>query len=74
MKQQPTLHQHLAVAVTFAWLLPLVSLIPAQVEKLIETPFLVTLVSLLLIVPLLSYCLLPTTLKVLNRFLSEKTR
>jgi len=63
-------NNHLMAFLTFILLLPLVYFIPYFIAAYIsEDRFLVSLISVGVIVPLLSYCLMPIVLKLLNKYL-----
>lgn len=62
-------NKHFMSFLTFLLLLPLVYFIPSFITLYIsEDRFLVSLISVAIIVPLLSYCLMPMLLKMLARF------
>jgi antibiotic biosynthesis monooxygenase (ABM) superfamily enzyme len=63
------LNKHFMALLTFLLLLPLVYFIPSFIALYIsEDRFLVSLISVAIIVPLLSYCLMPMLLKLLANF------
>lgn len=63
-----------SVVVTILWLYPLVTYIPPFIGQYTQYEWLATLLSLILIVPLLSYLLMPYSMKLLRHLAHDNKK
>ena len=66
-------NRHIMAFTTYCGLLPLVYFIPPVVSKFVDGRLTVTVISLALIVPIMSYLVLPTVGKLLSKRKINKT-